>query len=134
MWTPSMGFHWRGWSHNPHAFPFPCDFLYFHFYPLFSSPVSTALLPRFSYTPSTRLYYYYLPYFIIIIFFCNSRIWAATFPTIPRSSTPTEGMLNPLWPRLEPGWRTVQLYLLYHQATSAWLLLDCFVASLSFFG
>ena len=66
--------------------------------------------------------------FFFFFFFYNSGIRAVTFPTIPSkmSSTPTEGMLNPLWPRLEPGWRAVQLYLLYHQATSAWYLVTSF--------
>ena len=40
------------------------------------------------------------------------------------SSTPTKRMLNPLWPRFKPRWRTVQLYLLYHQVTSAWFSLN----------
>ena len=37
------------------------------------------------------------------IFFGNSGIWAATFPTIPckGSSAPTKEMLNPLWSELE---------------------------------
>ncbi|CAN7061384.1 unnamed protein product, partial [Brassica rapa subsp. trilocularis] len=41
-------------------------------------------------------------------------------------------MLNPLWPRFESGWRTVQLYLLYHQATSAWLRHSNFVGTCFF--
>ncbi|CAA7024257.1 unnamed protein product [Microthlaspi erraticum] len=36
-----------------------------------------------------------------------------------RSSAPMEGMLNPLWPGLEPRWRVSQLRILYHRATSA---------------
>ena len=78
---------------------------------------------------SLSLYYilniHILFYNIFFFFFGNSAIWAATFPTIPRrgSSAPMERMLNPLWPRLEPGWRAVQLYLLYYQATSALLTL-----------
>ena len=58
-------------------------------------------------------------------FFGNFGIWAVIFSTIHRRGfrPPTEGILNPLWPKLEPGWRAVQLYLFYHQATSAWLKL-----------
>ena len=60
---------------------------------------------------------------VFFFFFITLVSGQPYFQLSPRKgfSAPTEGMLNLLWPRLEPGWRTVQLYLLYHQATSAWL-------------